>query len=177
MTNSYVAEAELKPTRSSELKLSMGRLATVALATAALSTGACAMDEGEYVGSGDEELSALLTGTPEGICVEFGQVTNVLVQVKDGWTNSDAIELDINITGTNGDPNIQHGQAVVPVSAGSVFDGSRDLAMISIEWDDPNTVIHDFETIYVDIQVLAGGHELGEVQSADFLPGTYGSCL
>jgi len=38
-------------------------------------------------------LDANLTGTCEGLCVESGVLKHVIVQVKGGWTNTDAIEL------------------------------------------------------------------------------------
>lgn len=142
-----------------------------------MSTGACALEAEDYVGGSGEELSALLTGTPEGLCVESGLITDVLVQVKNGWTNSDAITLDINITGENGDSNIQHGHVAVPVSAGATFSAERDLALISLDWNDTTTTLHPLETYTVDIQVLAGGTELGVIQSQDFPDGKYGSCL
>jgi len=130
-------------------------------------------------------LDANLTGTCEGLCVESGVLKHVIVQVKGGWTNTDAIALDILITATNAceEPGcIFHGRQIVPLSSPTVhvLSEARDLAMVAIEWDDLAD-LHEDQTYYVDIQVLAGGNPLGPVQYATFFPWpgvpSYGTCL
>ena len=112
-------------------------------------------------------LDAKLTGDCTGLCVESTGLEYVLIQVKGGWTNTDAIELDITVTATNGceEPGcIFHGRQIVPLSSTTVFSGSRDLRMVSVEWDDIDPSFHDeAQTYYVDVQVLVGGHPLGDV--------------
>jgi len=110
-------------------------------------------------------VSALLTGTPESIEFYGGdQIQDVFIMIKRGWLNSDAFELDISITGTN-----DHGQKTVALSSATLLDDERDLAVISIGWEDPNIRLVG-ETYEVCVQVLVSGEPLGELACRSFGP-------
>ena len=110
-------------------------------------------------------LSALLTGTPESIAFYGGDtIQDVFIMIKRGWLNSEVFELDISITGDN-----PHGQKTVALSSATLLDDERDLAVISIAWDDPNQQIVS-EIYEVCVQVLVSGEPLGELACRDFGP-------
>ncbi|MDH3892486.1 MAG: hypothetical protein OEV49_15575 [candidate division Zixibacteria bacterium] len=134
----------------------MKRLITLSLALVlvfALATSLLVPKEAEAV-------AATLTGIP--LAIEFGgtlQIQYVLIEVKRGWLNGAAFELDIEITGVNGVPQ-DHGHRRVPLSSGTVFSADRDIAHVVIPWDDPGSQNTD-ETYTVTVQVLAQGTPLG----------------
>ena len=110
-------------------------------------------------------VSALLTGTPESIEFYGGdQIQDVFIMIKRGWLNSDAFELDISITGTN-----DHGQKTVALSSATLLDNERDLAVVSIPWDDPYVQLVG-EIYEVCVQVLVSGEPLGELACDRFGP-------
>ena len=154
------------------MKLSIGRLATVALATAALSAGACAMDEGPEIGSNSgDELGGLLFGQPLGIDFSAGLVVNqVDVQVAKGWLNSDNFSLAVNIDGVN-DGYHHHGYQEVSLNATELLGEDRAIALVRIPWTADSTPTHTEETYTVCVEILTdAGNVLGDPMCGVFGP-------
>jgi hypothetical protein len=57
----------------------------------------------------------------------------------------------------------------VPLSTATLLDDERDLAVVSIDWSDPNIQLNE-EIYEVCIQVLVSGEPLGELACKSFGP-------
>jgi len=79
-------------------------------------------------------VSALLMGAAQSLNLDsLGYVSNLSVNVKNGWLNGDTFYLDIVITSVNWAVGF-HGQTCVPVSASELFGADRDVAEVVIDW-------------------------------------------
>lgn len=88
-------------------------------------------------------ISAMLTGLPISLNATELVVSSLIVEVKKGWINSDAIALDITIVGTNNRVSFR-GRQIVPLSAIVLFPSTsdRDLVDVGVDWDDQALLVH-----------------------------------